>query len=115
MLIHIKKHPTHNPAIYVGKFFGAIAKGIGFIYELIRKIVLFIVNLLITCLEFLQKKLKERRLKKLEEKAKKEAENEAEKETETAEADATESSTDTTEDENKEASDNEQASETEKE
>jgi hypothetical protein len=64
MKAHIKKHPKHNPAIYIGRFFGLIGRGIAFISDLIKRFVLLIIKLIFTIIEFLQKKLKEHKEQK---------------------------------------------------
>ena len=64
MKAHIKKHPTHDPEIYIDRFFSKIGKGLAFIGEKISKFVKWIIGLIITGFEILHKKITEYRQKK---------------------------------------------------
>ncbi len=56
MRAHIKKHPTHDPAIYIGRFFALIGRGIRFVFSALRKLVMLIVDLVISLIDKLGKK-----------------------------------------------------------
>lgn len=76
---HFRKHPKHDPSIYIEKFFGFIGKILGKIYNFIKLIVSFVFSFIVSIIEFLLMKLKELKNKRSE--AKKQKENE-EKDTE---------------------------------
>ncbi len=61
---HIKKHPTHDPVIYIDKFFSAIGKFFSFIYEKVKSGVIFAVSKIISFFEALGKRIKEKRAAK---------------------------------------------------
>ncbi len=50
---HLKKHPNHNPGIYIGRFFNMLGRGIAFVFNLLKKGLMFIVDKVI---EFLEKR-----------------------------------------------------------
>ncbi len=63
---HIKKHPSHNPEIYIGRFFGHIGAFISFIIGKVKTFFIFLANKVVKLLELISEKIKQKRRKKLE-------------------------------------------------
>ncbi len=53
---HIKKHPSHNPGIYIAKFFSLIWKGICFVFSNIWKFIGFIIGSVIDAFDRIKRK-----------------------------------------------------------
>ncbi len=53
---HIKNHPTHNPGIYIGKFFSMLGRGIRFVFSKLWAGVMVVVDFVISLLEKREKK-----------------------------------------------------------
>ncbi len=53
---HIKKHPSHNPAIYIAKFFSLIGRGIRFILSKLWAFIMLIVDFIIAIIDKVQRK-----------------------------------------------------------
>ncbi len=56
MRAHIKKHPSHDPKIYILKFFSLIARGSRFIFSKIWTFIMIIVDLIIAIIDKIQRK-----------------------------------------------------------
>jgi ABC-type multidrug transport system fused ATPase/permease subunit len=63
---HVKKHPKHDPTIYIDKFFSAIERFFGFFAKKIRICFDFIAKHTVRFVNYLGKKSRERKLKKAE-------------------------------------------------
>lgn len=75
---HIKKHPSHNPGIYIEKFFIGIGKFFGFIFGKIEFVLKLIGKYVSILLNRIGELMRARRLKKAEKKAQKMAKKEEE-------------------------------------
>jgi len=71
---HIKKHPSHNPGIYIERFFGCIGRGVDFIFDKIGKLFKLIGSKIALGVNRLGEFKRSRRLKKAEKKAQRKAE-----------------------------------------
>lgn len=57
---HFEKHPSHNPFIYIGKFFIIIFKPVKFLIMLIKKLLNAIIDLIISAIIIIKNRLKKK-------------------------------------------------------
>ncbi|MBR2474869.1 MAG: leucine-rich repeat domain-containing protein [Clostridia bacterium] len=71
---HIKKHPSHNPGIYIERFFIHIGNGFGFVFDKIGKLFNLLKARITLAVNRLGEFIRARRLKKAEKKAQRKSE-----------------------------------------
>lgn len=61
---HLKKHPDHDPVIYVERFFSGIGKGLSFLLNKLKQLLDFLADVTIALYEKAKKKLNQRKEEK---------------------------------------------------
>lgn len=61
---HLKKHPDHDPVIYVERFFSGIGKGLSFLLNKLKQLLEFLADVTIALYEKAKKKLNQRKEEK---------------------------------------------------